>query len=127
VSPKNTADVTFGPGGPPISVPDTYYARLGLAFPLSARWGLAASLGGRVDGLPKHDLVGTSDGFRRPVFLAYVDPALTPARGSGSVTINVPVLAYADFQRSRLDEQRGTPGGGDLAEYLFFASYRHRF
>jgi hypothetical protein len=127
VSPKNTTRVTFGPGGPPISVPDTYYARLGLTFPLAERRGLSASLGGRVDGLLRHDLVGKSDGFRRPVFLAYVDPVLSLTRGSGTFSLNVPVRVYADFRRSRLDEQLGTSGGGDLADYLFFVSYRHRF
>lgn len=127
LSPKNTTHVTYGPGGAPISVPDVYYGRSGVAFTLSKKHQLSASLGARVDGLPKHDLVGESDGFRRPVLIAFVDPALTYVRGRSTFSINVPVLVYEDFKRSLLDERTGKPGGGDLAEYLFFFGFEYRF
>jgi hypothetical protein len=83
--------------------------------------------GGRVDGIPRHDLVGSSDGFRRPVVIAYLDPGLTVTRGKNSVFINIPVNAYTNFRPSAVDQQLGFAGGGDLAKYLVLAAYQIRF
>src|SRR2546428_2548519 len=35
--------------------------------------GVSLSLGGRIDGIPYHDLIGKSDGFRRPGYVALAD------------------------------------------------------
>jgi hypothetical protein len=59
VSPKAESDVEAG--GVPWSVPDVYSARLGATYDVQPDWGLSLSLGGRIDGIPVHDLVGGGD------------------------------------------------------------------
>ncbi len=48
------------------SVPDQSMVRGGLAHPVWKAFGLSASLGARWEGIPAHDLIGGSDGWRLP-------------------------------------------------------------
>src|SRR5205823_1430275 len=75
-----------------VSVPDVYDGRAGLSYVAP---NVVFSLGGRVDGIPMRDLIGRSDGFRRPAIIGYVEPALSVTRGRGTYTISAPVRAYA--------------------------------
>ena len=131
VTPQNQSSVFQSPSGSfasaHVSIPDVFNASAGLSFDVSRRHGLAASLSGRLDGIPTRDLVGRSDGFRRPEVLGYLEPSLTLTRGRGTVTLNAPVRIYEDFRPSLIDRQLGSAGGGDLARYLLFAGYQVRF
>jgi hypothetical protein len=131
VTPRNETVVLQAPTGPlsavRVSVPDVFQARGGVGYRIWPAAGLIATAGARVDGIPQHDLVGRSDGFRRPVVLGYADLGLTLARGRQIVTFSLPVRAYANFRRSLVDRQLGLAGGGDLADYLVFAGYSRRF
>jgi hypothetical protein len=62
-----------------------------------------------------------------PGYSLYVDPGVAIVRGRTTWTLNVPVRIHQNFKRSLVDEQKGTVGGGDLAAYLFLATYRVRF
>ena len=46
----------------------SYMARVGVEYatPLRLASSLTLSLGARIEGVPVHDLVGSSNGFRRP-------------------------------------------------------------
>lgn len=110
-----------------VSIPDVFNASAGLSFDVSRRHRLAASVAGRIDGIPTRDLVGRSDGFRRPVVLGYLEPSLTVTRGRSTITVSAPLRIYEDFRPSLIDRQLGSPGGGDLARYLLFAGYQVRF
>ena len=92
---------------------------------MPARWGL----GGRLDGIPKQDLIGGGDGaFRRPAIEVYLDPGIGLSYGPHTFNLNVPVRVYYDFRASLIDEKlHGGPLGGDLAKYLIFAGYTRRF
>lgn len=131
VSPRNQSSVLQSPAGTfstvHVSVPDVFNARAGLTFDVSPGHGVGASVGARVDGIPLRDLLGRSDGFRRPVLLGYLEPSIMLTRGRSTVTVNAPFLIYADFRRSLIDRQLGSAGGGDLARYLIFAGYQVRF
>lgn len=127
---RDKTDVPSPTPGVTLSVPDVYSARLGLAYGLwsgSPLGDLSVSLGGRVEGIPLRDLIGGSDGFRRPAVVGYVDPGLSLALGRGTISVNVPVRVYANFRPSENDRELGNPGGGDLAKYLLFAGYDYRF
>jgi hypothetical protein len=111
-------------------VPDVYSARLGLAYGLwsgSPIGDLSVSLGGRIDGIPLHDLIGGSAGFRRPITVVYVDPGIALGLGMNTLFVNVPVRVHADFRPSLVDRQLGSLGGGDLAKTLLFVGVDHRF
>ena len=130
VSPRNQSSTYHSFAGPYAtahdSVPDVYNGRAGLTYVIAG--GVATfSLGGRIDGIPSRDLVGGSDGARRPAIIGYIEPGLTLSRGANTLSLSVPVRTYVDFRASSLDRSLGRKGGGDLARKLVFASYLHRF
>jgi len=58
-----------------MSVPDQYMARAGFNYGLKRKLqGFSVSLGGRLEGIPVHDIVGGSEGFRRPGYIVSVEP-----------------------------------------------------
>ncbi|MBI2946513.1 MAG: hypothetical protein HYY23_02635 [Verrucomicrobia bacterium] len=109
------------------SVPDQYLARAGLAYLIWPKAGLSLSLGGRIDGIPVHDLIGGSDGFRNPGFSVDIDPGLQVTRGKNTFTLSAPVKVYGEVLASVLDRQSNAAGFGGLADFLIFASYTRRF
>jgi hypothetical protein len=131
LSPRETTNTTFTPTTDMrVSVPDVYDARLGLAFAVWPRAGLSASLGARVDGMPVRDLVGGSEGFREPGFIVYADPGVSATWRRETLTVNVPVRLHGEFKKNVSDLRGGpAPHGdrGDLARYLVFVGYAHRF
>jgi hypothetical protein len=88
---------------------------------------LVAALGARLDGIPIHDLIGGSDGFRRPAIMGSVEPSISITRGDDTYSVTVPVRAYYNFRKGLVDRRLGTSGGGDLARVTTFLRYQHRF
>jgi hypothetical protein len=127
MTPKDTTNVISPYPGVRLSVPDIYSIRAGGAYSIKGVPGLSANLGMRIDGIPISDLVGGSNGFRRPGYSLYLDPGVSYVHGRTSFTFNIPVMVYRDFMRSNVDVQLGRPGGGDLAKYLIIAQYSIRF
>jgi hypothetical protein len=105
------------------SVPDQYMARAGVAFPLPWR-GFAASAAWRLEGLPRYDLIGKSNGFRRPGYEMFIEPGLNYNRGSSTWSFNLP----AGFYRIRKpDPNTNTRGDATFPDYIALASYSYRF
>jgi hypothetical protein len=127
MTPKEKTNVPSPIGGVPLSVPDVYSTRLGMAYALWPARGLSASIGIRIDGIPIRDLAGGNDGFRRPGYSLYLDPGVSFVHGRSTFTMNIPVLVHQDFKRSIVDVQLNKAGGGDLARYLMLAEYSVRF
>jgi hypothetical protein len=127
VSPKAESDVKRL--GVPWSVPDVYSARLGASYDVQQDWGLSLSLGGRLDGIPVHDLVGGGDQgtVKRASQIIYADPGMSVGRGRGTFTLSVPVRMWVNREKSELEESTGTVNGGGFAKYLVFAGYAWRF
>ncbi len=132
VSPRNQSDVTRAPAGQPnaavrISVSDVYTARIGLTYGILPEQGLSVSLGGRIDGIPWHDLISGSDGFRRPGYVIFADPAIVLQRGPNTVTVSAPVRSFVRLaSRSAITNSGGTLGSGDLAAIVVFVGYARR-
>jgi hypothetical protein len=117
LSPRDTTEVTFTPTGTAhLSVPDVYHARLGLAYAVLPSRGLSASLGLRTDGIPVHDLVGGSDGFRAAARSVLLDPGLALSIGENDFTLSIPIRVHGEFYG----------GAGDLAKTLLFVGYYRR-
>ena len=69
INPMDTNGVQTGRGRATeaiMSVPDQYLAEAGIAYPFPKVRGLAVDFGSRLEGIPVHDLIGSSNGFRRP-------------------------------------------------------------
>jgi hypothetical protein len=128
VSPGNQSDV-LRQEAPPVyySISDTYTGRLGVSYVLAPARGVSMGLGGRIDGIPYHDLIGKNDGFRRPGYVVFVEPRAAIGRGRNSVAVSVPVrVAQRLASRQQVMTSAGTMGAGDLARVVLFIGYGRR-
>jgi hypothetical protein len=134
LSPREKTEVLFVPSlpGSSVSVPDAYHAKLGFAYAAWPGAGLSVSLGGRIDGIPAHDIIGGDLGFRNPGYTLFLEPGFSLERGRGSFTASVPLRLRGKFVRNA-NSEAGIPGSGpdgasgDLASYLVYLGYSHRF
>ena len=110
-----------------MSIADQYLLRVGaIAGPESWK-GWSAGLGGRLEGVPAHDLIGSSDGFRRPGYAVSVEPSLSWTKGSNSVSLSVPIAVYRNRVRSVPDREVGGHGDAAFADYVVLLGYWRRF
>lgn len=109
------------------SVADQYQLRLGASHVLVRRYGLTASLGGRLEGVPALDLIGGNSGFRRPGYVVSIEPGLSCSTSRDSFSLSVPIAVIRDRVRSYADMQSGGHGDAAFADFLFNFSYAHRF
>jgi len=115
------------------SIPDQYFGRAGLSYFTVPSWGLALSLGARIDGVPVRDAFGNSDGFRRPGYSISVDPGLTLAHSKWILTFSAPVAVYRNRERSLADKHWSNDTGiyrhGDaaFADFILLASISRQF
>lgn len=117
-----------------MSVADQYLARGGVTYMLWKEWGLAISLGARLEGVPVEDAIGDSNGFRRPGYTVSVEPGISMMKGRYTAAINAPVALYRNRSKSVADERwdqiTGVVNrGGDaaFADFLISASFGVRF
>jgi hypothetical protein len=111
-----------------LSVPDAYSVRTGVSYAVVPQWGLSASLGGRLDGVPVGDFInGGDENFRRPGYTVFTDPGIDLSLGRNTFTINIPVRVYADRRANLVDRLDGIQRGGNLAKWQVLAGYTHRF
>ncbi|MEZ5013210.1 MAG: hypothetical protein R2794_02870 [Chitinophagales bacterium] len=106
-NPKDTTDAATYRSNPfeqHMSVPDQFLVRGGISYFPSFVKGLGISAGVRYEGIPVHDLIGETDGFRRPGYIINVDPGLTYQNGPHQFTLNVPIAVYRNRTRSVADE-----------------------
>lgn len=114
-----------------MSVPDQFALRAGVSYTLSPATGI--SLGARFEGVPVEDLVGGSEGFRRPGNVLSVDPGISYMKNNIALNLNVPVAVRRNRPQSVTDretEQRTSePRNGDaaFADYLINFGITYRF
>lgn len=110
-----------------MSVPDQYLARLGVNYAFKGSLSaLNVSAGARIEGIPVYDLVGKSDGFRRPGYIISAEPSLNYSLKKINFFANVPVAVVRKRTQSVTDKANSTPGNvvnGDAA----FADYSLNF
>lgn len=103
-----------------MSVPDQYMARLGANYSLGGKLhGASLLLGGRLEGIPVHDLVGGSAGFRRPGYIISVEPGINYMVRKLNFFATVPVALERNRTQSVTDKENtiktGTFRQGDAA------------
>ncbi|MBN8719383.1 MAG: hypothetical protein J0H85_08065 [Sediminibacterium magnilacihabitans] len=131
INPREQNGVSTARGGTPsptavaygsdvMSVPDQYMYRLGANFQVN-RFTLSGGI--RKECVPAKDLVGGSNGFRRPGYVVSVEPGVTYAFKKMSLYAYVPVAVKRDRTQSVPDmiktDITGTYAQGDAA----FADY----
>ncbi len=106
-----------------MSVPDQYMARAGASWNISRKSGLNLFFGGRIEGIPVEDVIGSSEGFRRPGYVVSLEPGIDWMRGRHDLNLSVPWAVYRNRTQSVTDKemeaQLGVPRHGDAA----FADY----
>jgi hypothetical protein len=110
-----------------MSIADQYVVRTGVQATPKAWRGLGAGLGGRIEGVPPHDLFGSSEGFRRPGYAISVEPSLSYTRDRYAVSLAVPVAVERNRQRSVSDIQVGGHGDAAFADYVVLLGYFVKF
>jgi hypothetical protein len=137
INPRQQNDAfTTGPYPPPPnpnaavrknSVPDQYLGRVGLSYVIWPEQGLSLSFGGRIDGIPTRDLVGGSEGFRRPGYSIYVEPGVSWSRGHNTLNLFTPVMMTVNRQRNIHDDRYDAHGPAAFADFLIIASFSRKF
>jgi hypothetical protein len=132
VNPRDTNGVRTGRSRPSeaiMSVADQYIARAGVIVPVPKARGWTASLGGRVEGVPVRDIIGRSNGFRRPGYAISVEPGVNYVRGGGRDlwSLSVPVAVSRNRRRSVTDIRDNRHGDAAFADYLVIVGYSRRF
>lgn len=93
----------------------------------------SAFLGGRAEGVPATDLIGSSEGYRRPGYAISIEPGLSYASGNISAFASVPIAAYRNriqsFEDKVTTETSGkfTQGDAAFADYLLNVGVNYRF
>jgi hypothetical protein len=129
-NPRDTNGVsTFrnGRGEETFSVADQYLFRGGFGHTIPWVRGLAGSFGGRIEGVPVRDLLGKSNGFRRPGYAISIDPGLLYARGLYTFSVSAPVAVERNRRRSVPDIARGAHGDAAFADYSIIVGMSRRF
>ena len=122
------------------SVVDQFLVRGGVQY-IHNGWQIG--LGLRYEGIPVYDLIGDSDGFRRPGYIISYEPSVFYTFKKHTVGLNIPIvrlpdeLGSADIgarnrTQSHIDKQRteitGTYQHGDaaFADWLISVTYSYR-
>lgn len=91
------------------SITDNYLARGGVEWTAWPSHSVALSIGGRIEGVPVHDLIGGSEGFRRPGYAVSVEPGISVMLHSWSASLAAPVAVYRNRQQSIAERDAGIP------------------
>jgi hypothetical protein len=134
-NPRNTNGVlrSASPGTVPLSnefsVADQFFGRLGAQYQHGS---FVFAFGGRIEGIPARDLIGKSDGFRRPGYIISGEPSIFYTKGNHVVGLNVPIAIVRNRTKNTIDTeqtiQTGTDKHGDaaFADYLVSVTYAFR-
>ena len=124
-TPEEDAGVNDGPGtsGRIWSVGDSYLARVGLGYTFLPKYGLTFTLGGRAEGSPPIDLIGGSEGRRRPGYAISIEPGLVFARNGWFASFSVPIALY----RNRQEDFSGNDGDAAFADFMTLFSLGRSF
>lgn len=105
------------------SAADQFYAKMGAAVNLKPRWP-QLTLAYRVEGVPVSDLVGDSDGFRRPGVIGFIEPGLTFAFGRQLIETSVAIRAHVNIKDSPTSTR---VEDATVPKFIFTAAWSLRF
>jgi len=134
-NPRNTNGTLTNRSNPyeaVMSVPDQLFFRAGARYVIKK---FQIGVGGRVEGIPVHDLIGKNDGFRRPGYIISAEPSAMVTFGKHIIGINFPIALVRNRTKSvadqRLQDQnndgKDVHGDAAFADWLLSVSYAIRF
>src|SRR5688572_8422015 len=129
-NPRDTNGVTTNRarrGEEVMSVADQYLVRGGISRAVPKIPGLVVTFGGRWEGVPVRDLLGESNGFRRPGYAISGDPGFLYARWGYVFSCTVPWAIERNRRRSVTDIANRIHGDAAFADYALTLSFSRRF
>jgi hypothetical protein len=122
------ASSTTTPLNNSVSISDQYLLEGGVSFPISYLKGLSGNVSMRDEGVPAKNLLPVNnDGFRRSGFAVSAGPGLQYVHGSNILNANVYKALHRDRTVSYPDSVYHTHGDAAFAQYVWLASFTHRF
>lgn len=116
------------PGQSIMSATDQYIYRGGLSQGIPKVRGLALSAGVRGEGVPVRDLLGDSNGFRRPGAIVSFDPGFMFNYKRDTLSVNGPWAFYRNRPSSVPEIQNHTVNGDAFfADYTVVVNLSHHF
>ena len=116
------------PGQGVMSVTDQYLFRVGISQGVPRIRGLAFSFGLRGEGVPVRDLIGDSNGFRRPGSILSIDPGVMWNIHHTILSVNGPWAVRRNRPPSVPEIQNNTTNGDAFfADYTVIASISRHF
>ena len=111
------------------SVPDQSMIRGGIAAGIWPKIGLSGSLGARWEGIPAHDLIGGSDGWRLPGYSVSIEPGMSISHGKDYLSVTAPVAVYRYGIVSVPFARTHDPLGGiaSFSDFQINVTYSHTF
>jgi hypothetical protein len=96
-----------------ISAPDSYLFNIGLAHPVPKVSQLTAFAHGRIAGVPVHNVLTRTIGFRQPGYYITLEPGVAFNTSLASYTVSVPLR----LQAGTLNNFLGSPVSSDFTRY----------
>ena len=116
------------PGQGVLSATDQYLFRAGASHAIPRIRHLSASLGARWEGVPAHDVIGSSDGFRRPGYILSLDPGIMYSYRRNVLSVNGPWALKRNREPSVPEIQNNIwTGDAFFADYTILVSLSHHF
>ena len=111
------------------SIPDEFLIRGGLTQVVWPSQGVSIGAGVRWEGVPAHDLIGGSNGWRLPGASASFEPSLSVTHGPHAFTISAPIAFYREAYKGVPFElaHDPTPGLATIAQWQLIVSYEYRY
>lgn len=133
-NPRNTNGTKTNRSNPfedVMSVPDQLFFRTGARYQIHA---LQLGIGGRVEGIPVHDIIGKEDGFRRPGYIVSAEPSALLSLGKHIISLNVPIALARNRTKSLADQRlqnqnndgKDVHGDAAFADWLLSVTYAYR-
>jgi hypothetical protein len=134
-NPRNTNGVLRSPAPSPgiplsneFSVVDQFLLRVGATYMFR---NLEFSAGGRYEGIPSEDIIGKSNGFRRPGYIISVEPSIAYTKNQHRFGLSLPIALERNRTQSTIDKKRTelegvyTHGDAAFADWLLSVSYSY--
>ncbi len=124
------------PGFPPpapqnafVATADEYLLQAGVGYMVAKVHGLTVTGGLRKEGVPAHNAFTADEGFRRPGYAYSFEPGVIYSMHGGHdlITANIDRAIYRNRIASVPDLQLGQHGDAAFADWLWLASFQHRF
>lgn len=117
-----------------MSVTDQFMARAGLNYNFPGKMhNLSLDAGGRIEGIPVEDLVGGSQGFRRPGYVISIEPGLRYRFSKLNFFASVPIAMSRNRTQSVTDKENSitrnvfVQGDAAFADYSLNMGLAYRF